>query len=168
MVNVFIENTGDDTYALWGANANPQDILFKDCVAINPGIMRPKWYGNCVATYGLKSVVFENITCKASSPEDPIPQPGSGEIMIDTSMFVFYTSFGGSYPSDNAVCIRGASFMNLSGQKYTPLEGSLKVYEPHKMVWTPTEDGVLAPFYLPSKTQQVNVKACLSGSTDCC
>ena len=21
---VFIENTGDDTYALWGANANPQ------------------------------------------------------------------------------------------------------------------------------------------------
>ena len=120
---VFIENTGDDTYALWGANANPQvgrqgqftikesmterfvslcpaslgviycniyiyyhhitvpfipkvtrggtihlrgvrrstlhhtpcpleDILFKDCVAINPGIMRPKWYGNCVATYG--------------------------------------------------------------------------------------------------------------------
>ena len=29
-----------------------EDILFKDCVAINPGIMRPKWYGNCVATYG--------------------------------------------------------------------------------------------------------------------
>ena len=79
-----------------------------------------------------------------------------------------FAGFGGSYPSDNAVCIRGASFMNLSGQKYTPLEGSLKVYEPHKMVWTPTEDGVLAPFYLPSKTQQVNVKACLSGSTDCC
>lgn len=79
-----------------------------------------------------------------------------------------FAGFGGSYPSDNAVCIRGASFMDLSGQTYTPLEGSLKVYEPHKMVWTPTEDGVLAPFYLPSKTQQVNVKACLSGSTDCC
>ncbi len=58
--------------------------------------------------------------------------------------------------------------MNLSGQKYTPLDGSLKVYEPHKMVWTPTDDGVVAPFYLPSKTQQVNVKACLSGSTQCC
>ena len=29
-----------------------QDIVFQDCVAVNPGIMRPNWYGNCVATYG--------------------------------------------------------------------------------------------------------------------
>jgi len=29
-----------------------QDIVFKDCAAVNPGIMRPNWYGNCVATYG--------------------------------------------------------------------------------------------------------------------
>ncbi len=28
------------------------------------GIMRPNWYGNCVATYGLKSVLFANLVCK--------------------------------------------------------------------------------------------------------
>lgn len=165
---VVIENTGDDTYALWGANADPKDIVFKDCAAINPGIMRPNWYGNCVATYGLKTVVFENISCEAASPLKPIQQPGSDDVMIDTSMFVFYTSFGGSYASGNTVCIRDWSFTDLNGKKYTPVDGSMEVYKPHKMVWTRAGNGVLAPFYLPSKKQQVNVKVCPRGDLACC
>ena len=76
--------------------------------------------------------------------------------------------FGGSYPSGNTVCIRDWSFMDLNGKKYTPLNGSMEVYKPHKMVWTRAENGVLAPFYLPSKKQQVNVKVCASGDTACC
>lgn len=62
-------NTGDDTFALWGADLNPTNIVFKDSTAVNPGILRPNWYGNCVATYGLKSVVFENMSCQ----EPPLP-----------------------------------------------------------------------------------------------
>jgi hypothetical protein len=76
--------------------------------------------------------------------------------------------FGGSYPSGNTVCIRDWSFMDLTGKKYTPLNGSMEVYKPHKMVWTRAGNGVLAPFYLPSKKQQVNVKVCPSGDTACC
>ena len=37
-------------------------------------------------------MVFENISCEAASPLKPIQQPGSDDVMIDTSMFVFYTS----------------------------------------------------------------------------
>ncbi|CAK9084173.1 unnamed protein product [Durusdinium trenchii] len=113
--DVYIENTGDDTLALWGAESFPEQITFANAVAVNPGIMRPNWYGNCVATYGLRSVIFANITCEAPTLEQPIPQPGGGEVNIDTSMFVFYTSFGGSYPSGNSIYIKGWNFKNLQG-----------------------------------------------------
>ena len=101
-----------------GGDSNPSKILFVNSTAVNPGILRPNWYGNCVATYGLQSVIFRQLTCKAPSLTKPIPQPQSGEIAIDTSMFVFYTSFGGSYPSNNSVRIEGWSFEDLSGQSY--------------------------------------------------
>eukprot|EP00435_Cladocopium_sp_Y103_P002187 s2876_g1.t1 len=71
--------------------------------------------------------------------------------------------FGGSYASGNTVCIRDWSFTDLNGKKYTPVDGSMEVYKPHKMVWTRAGNGVLAPFYLPSKKQQVNVKVCSGG-----
>ena len=51
-------------YAVWGADLNPQNVTWADNVAVNPGILRPNWYGNCVATYGLRSVSFRNLTCK--------------------------------------------------------------------------------------------------------
>ena len=38
-------------YALWGAKLNPENVTFRRNVAVNPGILRPNWYGNCVATY---------------------------------------------------------------------------------------------------------------------
>ena len=153
---VYFENTGDDMYVLWGGDANPANVTFRNCIAVNPGIMRPNWYGNCVATYGLKSVVFDSITCRAPAPQHPILQPESGESCIDTSMFVFYTSFGGSYPTDNSITIKNWTFQDLDGRPYTSEEGSQTTYTPGKMVWTRAA-GVLAPFYLPNQKQQVNV-----------
>ncbi|CAK9083955.1 unnamed protein product [Durusdinium trenchii] len=165
--DVYIENTGDDTLALWGAESFPEQITFANAVAVNPGIMRPNWYGNCVATYGLRSVIFANITCEAPTLEQPIPQPGGGEVNIDTSMFVFYTSFGGSYPSGNSIYIKGWNFKNLQGTGYTVQEGSLNTFKPGKMVWTKAENGILAPFYLPDKKQEVNVIACEGLKDEC-
>ena len=155
--SVYFENTGDDMYVLWGADANPENVTFRSCTAVNPGIMRPNWYGNCAATYGLKSVMFDSITCKAPAPRHPILQPESGESCIDTSMFVFYTSFGGSYPANNRITIKNWTFQDLDGKAYTPDEGTLNVYSLGKMVWTRSTDQVLAPFYLPHQKQQVNV-----------
>ena len=155
--SVHFENTGDDMYVLWGANSNPANVTFRNCAAVNPGIMRPNWYGNCAATYGLKSVTFDGISCRAPAPEHPIQQPETGEVCIDTSMFVFYTSFGGDYPIDNNVTIKNWTFQDLKGNAYTPAEGSMDVYSPGKMVWTRTAKQALAPFYLPNQKQQVNV-----------
>ena len=155
--SVYFENTGDDMYVVWGANANPENVTFRSCTAVNPGIMRPNWYGNCVATYGLKEVTFDSITCRAPTPQHPILQPESRESCIDTSMFVFYTSFGGSYPVDNSITIKNWTFHDLAGKAYTPEEGSLSKYSQGKMVWTRTKEQLLAPFYLPNQQQQVNV-----------
>ena len=112
-----------------------------------------------MATYGLQSVTFRNLTCKSPSLEKPIPQPQSGEVAIDTSMFVFYTSFGGSYPPKNSVRIEGWRFENLSGQSYTVQEAASKAGE-GKMMWSKAMNGVMAPFWLPDQKQKVNVFAC--------
>jgi len=164
--NVYMQNTGDDVYALWGAASNPTNIVFKDSVAVNPGILRPNWYGNCVATYGLKSVLFENLTCRAPTLEHPISMPGDGQVSIDTSMFAFYSSFWASYPTGNSVEIKGWTFEDLEGSSYHAGDGSMNTYEPGKMVWTKSDNGVVAPYYTitDSSSQHINVVA--SGCAD--
>jgi len=156
--NAHFENTGDDSFAVWGANLYPENITFRDSMTINPGVMRPGWYGNCVATYGLRSVSFEHITCAQPTLEHPIPQPHSSITQIDTSMFTIYTSFGGTYPPGNSVHIEGWTFTDLDGQPYTVAEGTMG--DPGlsgKKAWTRSSRGVVAPYYLPSKAQLVNV-----------
>ena len=93
-----------------------RNVTFRSSVAVNPGILRPNWYGNCVATYGLRSVVFEGVV------------------------------------------VRGWSFEDLDGTAYTPVEGTMG--DPGlsgKKVWSRSDGGVVAPFFLPSRTQRVNV-----------
>ena len=157
--NVHFEHTGDDTFALWGGDLDPANVTFRSSVAVNPGILRPNWYGNCVATYGLRSVVFEGLSCRAPTLLHPLPQPGQpNTTQIGTSMFVFYTSFGGTYPAGNRVVIRGWSFEDLDGTAYTPAEGTMG--DPGlsgKKVWSRSDGGVVGPFFLPSRTQRVNV-----------
>jgi len=158
--HVHIENTGDDTFALWGGNLFPENVTFSQCTAVNPGVLRPNWYGNCVATYGLKSVVFDRITCAEPTLAHPIPQPyGSRDVtQIDTSMFVVYTSFGGQYAPGNSVRILDWAFTDLEGRPYTADNGTMA--DPKltgKKAWTADDRGTVAPFFLPGKTQQVNV-----------
>eukprot|EP00928_Gymnodinium_smaydae_P077845 TRINITY_DN6134_c0_g1_i1.p1 TRINITY_DN6134_c0_g1~~TRINITY_DN6134_c0_g1_i1.p1 ORF type:complete len:137 (-),score=5.82 TRINITY_DN6134_c0_g1_i1:265-675(-) len=124
--------------------------------------MRPNWYGNCVATYGLGSVVFSNMTCVSPTLDHPIISPDDGFPKIDTSMFVFYTSFGAQYPSSNRVYINGWSFKDSEGNEYTPSSGSMSKLIPRKMVWSYSVTGISAPFYVPPSSdfnQRVNVHA---------
>jgi len=157
--STYIQNTGDDIYALWGANSDPANVIFRNCVGVNPGILRPNWYGNCVATYGLKSAVFDGIECRAPTLEHPIPSPDSGAQTIDTSMFVFYNSFGASYPAGDNISLKRWTFQDLQGNPYTPEQGSMDKPAPKKMVWTTSQNGVVAPFYITTASQQVNVYA---------
>ena len=145
--DVHIESTGDDTFAVWGAAYDPENITFRDCTAINPGILRPNWYGNCVATYGLKETRFERITC-AEPTVHPIAMGGSAN--IDTSMFVFYHSFDAHYPEHNAVHINGWRFTDLEGRAYSHADGTTG--DPGlsgKKGWTFGGGGRYAPFILP-------------------
>jgi len=126
---------------------------------VNPGILRPNWYGNCIATYGLKSVVFENLTCKSPTLESPIPSPSDGSVTISTSMFAFHTTFGGQYPAGNSIEIRGWTFEDLQGKPYTLHDGSMDHPEPGKMAWSQAAGvgSVAAPYYFPGGKQGVNV-----------
>merc|ERR1711972_315750 len=140
VTNNYFQNSGDDIYALWGAALHPSNILFKDSVAVNPGILRPNWYGVCVATYGLQSVTFENITCRS-----PILWQGTNN--IDVSMFFFHTSFGASYPSGHAVTINKWTFTNLQGHPYPPSSGNYNSIAKGKMTWMKSANNVAAPYF---------------------
>eukprot|EP01046_Picozoa_sp_COSAG06_P014064 COSAG06_NODE_861_length_11897_cov_4.482878_2_plen_282_part_00 len=166
--NCHFKNTGDDGYVLWGADLEPENVTFRDSTIINTGILRPNWYGVCIATYGVKSVVFQNITCRSPTLEHPIPPPRSngtwnkGCARIDGAMAIIYTSFGGKYPQGNSITIADWSFEDLSGRAYTPEAGSLNTPAPQKMVWTKSDDGadaMLAPFYVNGERAKVNVHA---------
>ena len=148
----WIENTGDDVYALWGADAAPGGIIFANSTARNPGVMRPGWYGNCVATYGLKDVVFRGLRCQAPMLLNKLPN-----YPIDTSFFVVFTSFGAKYPRGNSLTIDGWTFSDLDGKPYTAADGSIGKPARGKMAWS-SAGGVVAPFYFQGgESQKVNI-----------
>lgn len=151
VINNYFQNAGDDIYALWGAESNPTNILFKDSVAVNPGVLRPNWYGVCVATYGLQSVTFDNITCRT-------PMNWEGTDNIDVSMFFFHTSFGGSYPEGHTVTMNKWTFTDLEGQPYNPSDGNDGFIARGKMTWMQAATNVAAPYFADG-TQFVNVLA---------
>ena len=126
--NAYIESTGDDSLALWGATLRPTNVTFRDCVAVDPGILRPNWYGNCVATYGLMGVAFDNITCRAPTLAHPIPfpQPGSTISRIDRSMFVFYDSFDATCtpPRERSNRLPPAPVLGRFGVRPRPFRGA--------------------------------------------
>ena len=163
--DVHFENTGDDVFAVWAGDRELTEVTWTDCVAVNPGILRPNWYGNCVATYGLTSVTFEGLTCRAPTLSDPIPDPQkpdtSDRWRIDTSMFVFYSSFYAEYPPGNDIQIRGWTFTDLEGNAYTAEEGTMDapaVEWEGKMVWTNSvSTGVVAPYYIPIGAEEGNM-----------
>ena len=76
---------------------------------------------------------------------------------------MFYTSFGGTYPPGNSVTIRGGwVFEDLRGVPYTPAGGTMDTPVVGKMVWSrvgqqPADNATVAPYFFPSRTQQVNV-----------
>lgn len=96
--NAYIANTGDDTYAVWGAAGEPRDVTFRHLVAVNPGVLRPGWYGSCFATYGLRQALFQNVTCRdptygapgsPSALEFPSQWSGRGDTRAANSAFCF-------------------------------------------------------------------------------
>jgi len=61
----YIQNTGDDIYAVWGSNFDSKGIVFQNSVAVDAGRARQNHYGSCVAVYGATEATFRNLTCFA-------------------------------------------------------------------------------------------------------
>ena len=163
--NTVIENTGDDSYAVWGANSTPENIVFRNTTAVNPGVMRPNWYGVCYATYGFKNVNFDGVTCRTPI----LPTTISKDHLISTSMISFNNSFGAKYPDDNLATIsNGWNFTDLDGEKYTVEDGvknTMDTPKPGKMVWTKsnvsdiiTNENKIGPFYFTDNSSPLNIK----------
>ena len=112
--------------------------------------MRPNWYGNCVATYGLWDVVFDGLTCRAPTLAAPIAFDDYPALRIDTSMAVFYSSFSALYAPGSHVRLRAWSFEDLDGTPYAAADGATDEPAVGAMAWTESADGVVAPFYLPA------------------
>jgi hypothetical protein len=73
--DTYVANSGDDSYALWGAALNPSNVTFSRNVAVNTGVLRPGWYGNCFATYGLRSAPPARHPRRHGPAPPPPPEP---------------------------------------------------------------------------------------------
>ncbi|CAE8639504.1 unnamed protein product [Polarella glacialis] len=61
----YIQNTGDDIYAVWGSHFDTKGIVFQNSVGVDAGRARQNHYGSCVAVYGAKEATFRNLKCFA-------------------------------------------------------------------------------------------------------
>lgn len=61
----YIQNTGDDIYAVWGSHFDTRNIVFQNSVGVDAGRARQNHYGSCVAVYGAKEATFRDLTCYA-------------------------------------------------------------------------------------------------------
>jgi hypothetical protein len=62
---------------------------FRRNVAVNTGILRPHWYGNCFATYGLKSVTIQDMTCRNPALVTRQARNGGNLGLNDVTFFIF-------------------------------------------------------------------------------
>jgi len=61
----YIQNTGDDIYAVWASHFDTRGIVFQNSVGVDAGRARRNHYGSCVAVYGAQEAAFRNLQCFA-------------------------------------------------------------------------------------------------------
>merc|ERR1719203_502395 len=61
----YIQNTGDDIYAVWAGQFDTRGIVFQNSVGVDAGRARDNHYGSCVAVYGAQEATFRDLTCFA-------------------------------------------------------------------------------------------------------
>jgi hypothetical protein len=115
-----IENTGDDNYAFWGAYAeNPSGVVFRNNVAVNPGVTRDYGYGVCAAIYGAKGVEITGLTCYDLSNQAWKKQANANGCMA----YVHDGWFGAIYPPGCQINIHDNQYFYMD-QPTTPIPAS--------------------------------------------
>lgn len=109
----YIQNTGDDIYAVWASNFDSKGIVFQNSVAVDAGRARHNRYGSCVAVYGAKEATFRNLTCFA--PEQNTRSCYDGGNRGETCngcLGIIKRSFNADY-SDSVFTFTGNRFYSL-------------------------------------------------------
>jgi hypothetical protein len=106
-----IENTGDDNYALWGAyGANPSGVVFRNNVAVNPGVTRNYGYGVCAAIYGAKDVEITGLKCYDIGTPQYKHQANANGCMV----YVHDGWFGAIYPPGNTIKLSNNEWYDMT------------------------------------------------------
>eukprot|EP00392_Amoebophrya_sp_AT5.2_P014033 g14169.t1 len=157
--NSYIQNTGDDIFAIWGAKNDSKQVLMKNTVGYNPGVMRPGWYGQCIATYGIYTAYFKNHVCKSPLLTKITRFPwGDRHQLNSVSMLGMADSFDAAYKEGSTLKFKNYFFGDLANPaakhadhgKGPPDVKNLKEGEAiDRFWWSDTDDRVpvRAPFY---------------------
>merc|ERR1712217_937851 len=129
----YIQNTGDDIYAVWGSNFDSKGIVFQNSVAVDAGRARDNHYGSCVAVYGAKEATFRNLTCIAprQNTHDCYDPKNNGET-CNGCLGIIKRSFSADY-SDSVFTFTGNKFYGLKRRE----EAGRQIYD----LTNPVESG---------------------------
>lgn len=113
----YIQNTGDDIFAVWGVDFDTRGIVFQNSVAVDAGRTRGNHYGSCVAVYGAKEATFKNLKCYAPQQNTVscYDRKNNGET-CNGCLGIIKESFDADY-SSSVFTFVGNQFYDLDGQK---------------------------------------------------
>ncbi|CAE7223080.1 unnamed protein product [Symbiodinium sp. CCMP2592] len=111
--DTYIQNTGDDIYAVWGSHFDTRNILFERCVGVDAGRARQNHYGSCVAVYGAKEATFRDVTCYAPDQNRrDCYDPKNGGETCNGCLGIIKQSFDANYRG-SVFNFEGCKFYNL-------------------------------------------------------
>jgi len=141
----YIGNTGDDAYALWGSYlGDAKGIVFKNSVAANPGVLRDYMYALCWATYGLKEVTFEDMTCY-DIRHNWRKDGHNGNPMCLGNKFWFCNAAGGYFHSGYFGAYYPEGYkINLRGNKYLYIDNGEPINDPDRPMYRHDNDLTLS------------------------
>lgn len=96
----YIQNTGDDIFAVWAGHFDTRGIVFQNSIGVDAGRDRDNHYGSCVAVYGAQEATFQNLQCFApeQNTHDCFDPEGKGET-CNGCLGIIKNSFGADYSS---------------------------------------------------------------------
>jgi hypothetical protein len=123
--NNFIENTGDDVYALWGEDRYPENVSFYDSVARWPARIRPDTFGSCLSVFGVDNAAFTRMECEAPQPQKSQCYGSTCPQYTNWSMLELHSTFGAKYCMKGTACPKGHSaYLVFNSPQFRFLDGS--------------------------------------------
>jgi len=143
--NMYLQNTGDDAFAVWPGPVELTNVALKDLTVYNPGVRGvngPYSWGSCFAAFGVQSITFDRFKCYdryCPVEEDASKDYPMCQDWANGHMFVLNApvpdQFDGRYGDGSKITINNPEWYNVDGDPI-PSTDPLGYWDTGTSKWT--------------------------------